>query len=60
MGIEALTNNKSGKLVVPIKWDDGPADGLGAMVGAWFCAKEAKEAGCKAMWEIINYIRKYH
>ena len=26
-------------------WGDGPADGLGAMVGAWWCAQEAARLG---------------
>jgi hypothetical protein len=26
-------------------WSDGPTDGLGAMVGAWWCAREAARSG---------------
>ena len=41
-------------------WDDGPADGLGAMVGAWWSADEAKKrgvslAGIDLMQEIARY-----
>ena len=41
-------------------WDDGPTNGLGAMVGAWRCAQEAALNGCdlgdaKLMHEIGRY-----
>jgi hypothetical protein len=41
-------------------WDDGPADGLGAMVGAWWCADEATKRSVPLididlMQEIIRY-----
>ena len=26
-------------------WTDGPGDGLGAMVGGWYCDKKYKETG---------------
>lgn len=31
---------------IHLNWDSGPTDGLGAMVGAWWCAAEAKARGC--------------
>ena len=31
--------------LINTEWSDGPTDGLGAMVGAWFAAKEALESG---------------
>jgi hypothetical protein len=41
-------------------WGDGPADGLGAMVGAWWCADEAKRRAVRLVdidliQEIIRY-----
>ena len=41
-------------------WEDGPSDGLGAMVGAWWCAEEARRSGCRMdqlqlMQEIARY-----
>jgi len=60
-------------------WEDEPADGLGAMAGAWWCGKEAETRGvsmgslglmqeieaynevdCKAMAEILTYLRNNH
>jgi hypothetical protein len=65
--------------LVETLWEDGPTDGLGAMVGAWSCATEAterrctlsetelmqeimryNEVDCKAMMEIIRYLRTHH
>ncbi len=65
--------------LVETLWEEGPTDGLGAMVGAWSCAKEAGEHGCmlnetelmqeiirynevdcRAMMEIISYLRQHH
>ncbi len=65
--------------LIQTRWDDGPTDGLGAMVGAWWCAKEAakrqvpliaidlmqsigryNEVDCKAMMEIVQYLRSHH
>lgn len=65
--------------LVETLWEEGPTDGLGAMVGAWSCAKKAREHGCmlsetelmqeimrynevdcRAMMEIIRYLRQHH
>ncbi len=27
--------------LIQTKWESGPVDGLGAMIGAWWCAQEA-------------------
>lgn len=31
--------------LIDTTWEDGPTDGLGAMVGAWWCDAEAERAG---------------
>ena len=41
-------------------WGDGPTDGLGAMVGAWWCQVQANQRGVSLrevdlMREIIGY-----
>ncbi len=39
----------------------GPADGLGAMVGAWSCAREAVERGCaQNEAELMRQIAQYN
>jgi len=44
-GLKLVANalHQHGK--IETRWDSGPTDGLGAMVGAWSCAREAKEKG---------------
>jgi len=46
--------------LIEISWDAGPADGLGAMVGAWWCADEATKLDVPLeqiplMQEIVEY-----
>ena len=44
-GLKAVTNAMHDLGLVETRWDEGPADGLGAMVGAWWCDREAARAG---------------
>ena len=42
-------------------WQEGPADGLGAMVGAWWCANEAQRQGCRLEeLDLMQQIRTYN
>ena len=46
--------------LIKTNWKSGPSDGLGAMVGAWWCAEEASQRGCRLvdidlMQEIMAY-----
>jgi predicted RecB family nuclease len=46
--------------LIATHWQDGPTDGLGAMVGSWWCYKEAKRqnvpvTALNLMQEIIRY-----
>ena len=78
-GLKAVTNAMHDLGLVETRWDEGPADGLGAMVGAWNCDREAASSGgsmrdlplmkgierynevdCKAMMELIRYLRGHH
>ena len=36
-GLKAIAKAMHGHGLIDTLWDDGPADGLGAMVGAWWC-----------------------
>jgi len=45
---------------IETEWNDGPTNGLGAMVGAWWCADEARRNGVRLgdielMQEIVRY-----
>ena len=65
--------------LLPAGRGEGPADGMGAMIGAWWCGAEAarrrcrlidvelmqdirayNEVDCKAMMEIVRYLREEH
>ncbi len=78
-GLKAVTNGMHALGLVETSWDEGPADGLGAMVGAWWCDREAERSGgsmrdlevmkgierynevdCKAMMELVRYLRRNH
>ena len=78
-GLKAVTNAMHALALVETSWGEGPVDGLGAMVGAWTCEREAARTGgsmrdlplmggiraynevdCKAMMELVRYLRRHH
>ena len=79
-GLKAMTNALADHGLIPTRWGAGPTDGLGAMVGAWWCQhelehgnaehlididlmreiREYNEVDCKAMMEIVRYLRQNH
>lgn len=78
-GLKAVAKALHAHGRVATAWGDGPADGLGAMVGAWQCDQVAREGGspmpaqplmqqigaynetdCRAMYEVIDYLRRRH
>jgi hypothetical protein len=78
-GLKAIAKNLEKHGLTTTTWEDGPTDGLGAMVGAWHCDKISRADGldmieteimkgireyniidCKAMWDLINYLRNEH
>jgi len=78
-GLKAIAKNLEKHGLTSTTWEDGPTDGLGAMVGAWHCDRISREQGkdmietevmqgikeyniidCKAMWDLINYLRQNH
>ena len=42
-GLKEMTNAMHSAGLIPTKWADGPADGRGAMVGAWSCQREVDQ-----------------
>lgn len=79
-GLKAVTNALCDLGLIETRWGAGPADGLGAMVGAWWCQQELErgaatklldlplmqeireynEVDCRAMMEIVRYLRQNH
>ena len=44
-GLKAMANAMHSHGLIETRWADSPMDGLGAMVGAWHCAKEGRRLG---------------
>lgn len=44
-GLKAIAKAMHQHRLIQTVWGDGPADGLGAMVGAWWCHREAASRG---------------
>ncbi len=59
-GLKPVTKAMHALGLVDIEWGDGPTDGLGAMIGAWWCAHEAKRLGVPMLeLELMRQIRDY-
>ena len=41
-GLKAIAKGMHAHGLIQTRWGDGPADGLGAMVGAWHCNREGR------------------
>jgi hypothetical protein len=59
-GLKAIAKAMHTHGLIGTLWGDGPADGLGAMVGAWWCHREALRCGgsmpeIDLMREIVEY-----
>ncbi len=47
--------------LIETTWGDGPTDGLGAMVGAWWCdAEAARVGGSMRDFELMREIERYN
>lgn len=59
-GLKSIAKAMHGHGMIETLWDDGPADGLGAMMASWWCYDEAKRTGASimdipVMREVIAY-----
>ncbi|HLF72562.1 MAG TPA: hypothetical protein VI759_10465, partial [Dehalococcoidia bacterium] len=59
-GLKPIAKAMHSHGLIDTVWGDGPTDGLGAMVGAWWCEDERKRLGVSLrdidlMQEIVNY-----
>ena len=47
--------------LIETTWGDGPADGMGAMVGAWWCdAEAARTDGSMCDFALLHEIERYN
>jgi len=44
-GLKAIASGMHRAGLIETTWTDGPTDGLGAMIGAWWCDEEAERTG---------------
>jgi hypothetical protein len=60
-GLKAVAKAMYAHGLIETDWEAGPTDGLGAMVGAWSCAREAADRGCTlAETELMVDIARYN
>ena len=60
-GLKAVAKSMRALGLIETDWGEGPADGLGARVGAWGCAGEAERQGSSLIdVELMREIRNYN
>ena len=59
-GLKAVANAMHGLGLIGTRWDEGPVDGLGAMVGAWRCERETPAGGRLIDHDLMRGIRRYN
>ena len=74
-GLKAIAKAMHGHGLIETLWGDGPTDGRGAMVGAWWCQAQGvplleldlmreivayNEVDCRVMMEAIRHLRREH
>ena len=59
-GLKPVTKALHSHGLVETLWKDGPTDGLGAMVGAWWCEQESTEAETLQDHDLMSDIVRYN
>lgn len=60
-GLKPIATGMAGAGLIRTTWQEGPTDGLGAMVGAWWCDAEAARQGGRMMdLELMVEIGRYN
>ena len=60
-GLKEIAKTLHGHKLIETSWEDSPVDGLGAMVGAWHCDREAAEYGILLTdTELMKEIQRYN
>ena len=60
-GLKEIAKTLHGHGLIETSWDDSPVDGLGAMVGAWHCGREAAARGIRLIdTELMQEIQRYN
>jgi hypothetical protein len=60
-GLKAIAKAMQRAGIIATNWGDGPTDGLGAMVGAWWCNREATKLGSSMLeLDLMRSIAAYN
>lgn len=60
-GLKEIAKTLHGHKRIETSWEDSPVDGLGAMVGAWHCDREAAAKGIRlADTRLMQEIQRYN
>ncbi len=60
-GLKAIARAFHQHGLIATSWEDGPTDGLGAMVGAWWGDAEAAKRGCRLTdLDLMQEIQRYN
>lgn len=61
-GLKAITNALSDLGEIDIRWEAGPSDGRGAMVGAWWCQRQIDIGDARRLTdlELMREIKQYN
>lgn len=60
-GLKAVAQPMHNLGLIRTRWEEGPVDGLGAMVGAWWCGHEATRRGVAlSKIELMQEIQRYN
>ena len=60
-GLKGIAKGMHAAGLIETTWGDGPTDGLGAMIGAWWCDAEAARIGGRMLdLELMKEIARYN
>jgi hypothetical protein len=60
-GLKSIARAMHTAGLIEANWDDSPIDGLGAMIGAWWCSREAARLGVSIQeLELMKEIGRYN
>lgn len=60
-GLKSVARALHSHGLIETQWGDGPADGLRAMVGAWWCHHEARRLACRMTdLDLMRQMRDYN
>ncbi len=60
-GLKTVARSLKRHGLIETEWQNGVTDGLGAMVAAWWCEREAQKLGCRLSdFDLMDEVRRYN